>query len=144
MRKIFGETISTGSHWSSSPRSSTSWPPKIVIYIFIFLFNKFFFLISASLKRLSPSANFILFHLTCSFLFIFIILFEEEELDKEILSNEFNKSLGGKPEAVEFVSDSYDHEALNEEEIKSELKQLKLDSKQPDGNLTTISFYNMF
>ena len=75
--------------------------------------------------------------------FSFFFIYEEEELDKEILSNDF-KSLVGKPETVEFVSDSYDHEALNEEEIKSELRQLKLDSKQPDGNLTTISFYNKY
>jgi hypothetical protein len=28
----------------------------------------------------------------------------------------------------EFVSDSYDHEALNDEDLKNELKQLKLNN----------------
>ena len=33
----------------------------------------------------------------------------------------------------EFVSDSYDHASLNVDEIKSDLRQLNLDSKKPDG-----------
>lgn len=42
-----------------------------------------------------------------------------------------NETMG----ANEFVSDSYDQDVLNDEEIQSELKQLKLDSnKKADGN----------
>ena len=41
-----------------------------------------------------------------------------------------NETMG----ANEFVSDSYDQDVLNDEEIQSELKQLKLDSnKKGDG-----------
>ena len=45
----------------------------------------------------------------------------------------------------EFVSDSYDHEHINADEIKSDLKQLNLDSKKIDGmyiNKNNLIFFN--
>lgn len=36
--------------------------------------------------------------------------------------------------ANEFVSDYYEHDAINDEEIRSDLKQLKLDSKKPTSS----------
>ena len=45
-------------------------------------------------------------------------------------SNNVNEPLN----TNEFVSDSYDHEALNDEDLKNELKQLKLNNNnKKDG-----------
>lgn len=45
-------------------------------------------------------------------------------------TNQQNESMGAGNN--EFVSDSYDHEALNDQDLQEELKQLKLDNKKTD------------
>lgn len=44
--------------------------------------------------------------------------------------------------STEFVSDSYDQNGINEDEIKNDLKQLKLDNKKLEGkNCLILCFY---
>ena len=48
----------------------------------------------------------------------------------EKLNEENQRSQNRNHTENEFVSDSYDHESLNVEEIKSDLRQLNLDNKK--------------
>lgn len=57
--------------------------------------------------------------------------------DKSV-DSELNRYADGGPQTGggahnEFVSDSYAHDSISADEIKSDLKQLKLDSKKADG-----------
>ena len=66
----------------------------------------------------------------------FIILFKDAESpsnSNEKISEESLRSTNRGQTENEFVSDSYDHENLNADEIKSELKQLNLENKKLDG-----------
>ena len=65
---------------------------------------------------------------------------ENEKERHESVSSMPNQGQNETMGANEFVSDSYDQDVLNDEEIQSELKQLKLDSnKKTDGKLSRCS-----
>lgn len=64
----------------------------------------------------------------------------ESELNRVVYTSNINQEKSGGNN--EFVSDSYDHDAISADEIKSDLKQLKLDSKKADGNFISL-FYLM-
>lgn len=58
------------------------------------------------------------------------------EPDSASVKNSSSKNHGNTSESMgnnEFVSDSYDQDAISVDEIKSDLKQLNLDNKKVDG-----------